>query len=235
MEEKSRARLNRGGARWLAAYCFGSIAGFVALFVSAGKLDWVNAWVYFGLVLTYLITYTAICVKLNPEMLNARGRFSKEGTKTFDKVYAVVYLPLSFSIVFVCGLDAARYKWSTMPAGLTILGVAMILPAFACGTWAMAVNPYFELSIRIQDDRNYRVIKSGPYRIVRHPGYAAQALSLVATPLILGSWWGLVPAAVLVVVLMIRTALEDRTLRNKLPGYAEYTEQTRYRLLPHVW
>jgi protein-S-isoprenylcysteine O-methyltransferase Ste14 len=99
----------------------------------------------------------------------------------------------------------------------------------------MAVNPYFELSVRIQDDRDHRVIKSGPYRIVRHPGYAAQALSLVATPLILGSWWGLVPAAVLVVVLMIRTALEDRTLRNELPGYAEYTEQTRYRLLPHVW
>ena len=235
MPDRNRVRLNREGLRWLAAYCFSSIASFVVLFVSAGKLDWVNAWIYVGLVSAYLITYTSVCVRLNPEMLNSRGRFSKEGTKTFDKVYAFLYLPLGFSIVVVCGLDAARYKWSTMPLWLTVLGVVLILPAFAVATWAMAVNPYFECSVRIQEDRGQEVIKSGPYKFVRHPGYAALALSLFAAPLILGSWWGLAPSAVLILIVIARTALEDRTLQEELPGYREYAGQTRCRLLPLVW
>jgi protein-S-isoprenylcysteine O-methyltransferase Ste14 len=233
--DKNETRLNRNGVRWLAAYFLSSVAGFVVLLISAGTLDWVNAWVYVGLVSAYLITYTAVCVKVNPEMLNERGRFVKEGTKSFDKAYAVLYLPLSFSIVVTCGLDAVRYRWSSMPIGLTVLGVVIMVPAFAAGIWAMAANPYFECSVRIQEDRGQRVIKSGPYRFVRHPGYAAQAVSLIAAPLILGSWWGLVPSVVLVLILVVRTVLEDRTLRRELPGYQEYADLTRYRLLPLVW
>ena len=235
MPEENKTRLDRGGMRWLAAYFFSTVAGFVVLFISAGRLDWVNAWVYVGLVSAYLIVYTAVSVKVNPEMLNSRGRFSKEGTKTFDKVYAVLYLPLGFAIVVVCGLDAARYKWSTMPLWLMVLGVVLILPAFAVAAWAMAVNPYFECSVRIQEDRGQKVIESGPYKFVRHPGYAGLALSLFAAPLILGSWWGLVPGGLLVLVVITRTALEDRTLQKELTGYREYAEQTRYRLLPLVW
>ena len=235
MPKTNKTRLNRNGLRWLAAYFFSTIAGFVVLFISAGRLDWVNAWVYVGLVSTCLITYTAVCVKFNPEMLNSRGSFSKEGTKTFDKVYGVLYLPLGFAIVVVCGLDAARYKWSTMPLWLTVIGVVLILPAFAVATWAMAVNPYFECSVRIQEDRGQRVIESGPYRFLRHPGYAAQAISLIAASLILGSWWGLLPGGLLVLILITRTTLEDRTLQEELPGYREYAGQIRYRLLPLVW
>ena len=235
MPKTNKTRLNRNGLRWLAAYFFSTIAGFVVLFISAGRLDWVNAWVYVGLVSAYLITYTAVCVKFNPEMLNSRGSFSKEGTKPFDKVYGVLYLPLGFAIVVVCGLDAARYKWSTMPLWLTVIGAVLILPAFAVATWAMAVNPYFECSVRIQEDRGQRVIESGPYRFLRHPGYAAQAISLIAASLILGSWWGLLPGGLLVLILITRTALEDRTLQEELPGYREYAGQIRYRLLPLVW
>jgi protein-S-isoprenylcysteine O-methyltransferase Ste14 len=235
MPDRNRTRLNREGLRWLAAYYFSSIATFVVLFVSAGRLDWANAWIYVGLVSAYLITYTSVCARLNPEMLNSRGRFSKEGTKTFDKVYAVLYLPLGFSIVVVCGLDAARYQWSAMPLWLTVLGIVLILPSFAVATWAMAANPYFELSVRIQEDRDHRVITSGPYRYIRHPGYSAQILSLLTFPLILGSWWGLIPSAALVLIIIIRTSLEDRTLQKELPGYREYAGQTRYRLLPLVW
>ena len=235
MAENSKTRLNRGGIRWLAAYFFGTIAGFVVLIVSAGKLDWANAWVYVGLTTAYLVTYTAVCIRVNPEMLNSRGSFSKEGTKTFDKVYAVLYLPIGFAIVVVCGLDAARYQWSKMPPWLTVLGVVLILPAFAIGIWAMAVNPYFECSVRIQEDRSQRVITSGPYGFIRHPGYAAMVLALLAAPLILGSRWGLVPSGLLVLVLVIRTALEDRTLQNELAGYREYTQNTRFRLIPYVW
>jgi protein-S-isoprenylcysteine O-methyltransferase Ste14 len=233
--EENMTGLNRGGIRWLAAYFSSSVAGFVVLFISAGKLAWANAWVYVGLVSAYLITYTAVCVKVNPEMINSRGSFSREGTKTFDKVYAALYLPLGFTIIVICGLDAARYRWSSMPLWLTALGVVLILPAFAVGIWAMAVNPYFECSVRIQKDRGQEVITSGPYKIVRHPGYAAQVFSLIAAPLILGSWWGLMASSGLILIVIIRAVLEDRTLREGLTGYIEYATQTRYRLLPLVW
>lgn len=235
MAEKGGTKLSRDGIRWLTAYSLSTIVSYVVLFVSAGTLRWANAWVYVGLTTAYLVTYAAVSVKLNPEMLNSRGSFSKEGTKTFDKVYAVLYLPIGFAIVVICGLDAARYHWSTMSLWLTVVGIVLVLPGFAIGIWAMAVNPYFECSVRIQEDRGQVVISSGPYRYMRHPGYAALIITLLAFPLVLGSWWGLVPSGALVLVVVIRTALEDRTLRDELPGYREYMDTTRYRLVPHVW
>jgi protein-S-isoprenylcysteine O-methyltransferase Ste14 len=100
----------------------------------------------------------------------------------------------------------------------------------------MLVNPHFEKTVRIQRDRSHKVIDAGPYRIVRHPGYACVIPGFVlCPPLVLGSWWSFVPALAAVIVLVIRTALEDRTLRNELPGYKEYAQRVRYRLLPGVW
>jgi protein-S-isoprenylcysteine O-methyltransferase Ste14 len=103
-------------------------------------------------------------------------------------------------------------------------------------TWAMAVNTHFEKTVRIQHDRGHRVIDSGPYRIVRHPGYLGAILGFtLAAPLLLGSWWSFVPAVAAVVCLIIRTSLEDRTLQNELDGYKDYAQNVRYRLLPGLW
>ncbi len=203
------------------------------LLASAGTIYWINGWVYFGFTVGYLTAYTLFLMRINPSLLNERGKFLKEGTKSFDKVYAVLYLPLTYSILIISGLDAVRYEWTTVPLWMPVFGLIVITPAYYVSLWAMAANSYFECTARIQEGQ--QVCTSGPYRLVRHPGYAAGIVSVLSAPLILGSWWGLVPGAILAVVLVVRTELEDRTLQRELPGYKQYTKSTRYRLLPLIW
>jgi len=209
------------------------ILSLPVLFISAGTLNWMNGWVYFGLIFAYELIYILLLMKINPGLLNERGKFVKEGTKSFDKVYAVLYLPLSYMVLIISGLDAVRYGWSTMHLWMTLIGLVMIIPAFYLSFWAIAVNSYFECTVQIQEDQ--QVCTSGPYHMVRHPGYAAGIVSVLAAPLILGSWWGLVPSIIISIMLVIRTALEDSTLQKELSGYKEYTKSTRYRLLPLIW
>lgn len=136
-------------------------------------------------------------------------------------------------IMIISGFDAVRYGWSTMPVWLTVLGLVMVIHASYLSFWAMSVNSYFECNVIIQ--KGQQVCKSGPYRFIRHQGYAEGIVSVLAAPLILGSWWGFVPSVILVITLVIRTLLEDRTLQKELVGYKEYTKTTRYRLLPFIW
>lgn len=156
--------------------------------------------------------------------------------KSWDKILGpLMALTLSFPLVIVAGLDH-RFGWSPeFSTWLNITGIFMVALGFAFSAWALAENRFFSTLMRIQTDRGHVVCDSGPYRIVRHPGYAG---SLVATPgivLALGSAWTLIPAGVAFVVSVIRTALEDRTLQNELAGYQEYTNRVRYRLLPGVY
>lgn len=225
--------LNQYGKKGLVVNFSFIILSLPVLFVSAGTICWINGWVYFVLVLAYEIIYILLLMKINPKLLNERGKFIKKGTKPFDRVYAILYLPISYLILIVSGLDAVRYGWSIMPSWITLLGVVMILPAFYLSFWAISVNSYFECTVRIQ--KGQQVCKSGPYQLVRHPGYAAGIVSVIAAPLIMGSWWGLVPSTIIATMFIIRTALEDRTLQNELSGYKEYTKTTRYRLLPWIW
>jgi protein-S-isoprenylcysteine O-methyltransferase Ste14 len=203
------------------------------LLASAGTIYWINGWVYFGFTFGYLIAYTLLLMRINPSLLNERGKFIKEGTKPFDKVYVVLHVPLTYLILIISGLDAVRYQWSSVPLWIILLGVVVTVPAYYLSLWAMAVNSYFECTVRIQEHQ--RVCKSGPYRIVRHPGYASGIISVLAAPLILGSWWGLAPGAIAATMFVVRTELEDRTLQKELAGYNEYTKSTRYRLIPLIW
>ena len=117
-----------------------------------------------------------------------------------------------------------------------LLGLGLYVCFLVVLTWCMVVNPHFEKSVRIQEDRGHKVIDRGPYGMVRHPGYVATMLGFIfATPLLLGSWWAFIPAFVTVVCLVARTALEDRTLLDELPGYAAYARRVRYRLVPGIW
>ena len=137
-------------------------------------------------------------------------------------------------MLFVAGLDA-RYGWSVTPFGVTLLGFVVFIPAIIFGLWAMAVNSYFSVTVRIQEERKHQVCRSGPYKIVRHPGYVSFIFGVVGIPLILGSWWAFVSAGILILLIIVRTTLEDRTLQKELSGYKEYAASTRYRLVPLVW
>ena len=156
-------------------------------------------------------------------------------TKTWDKVWGGLYAPVFLSTYVVAGLDAVRYGWSSMPGWLWLIGLAIFLPGTAVFSWSMGVNPFFEKTVRIQTERGHQVIDTGPYRFVRHPGYLGFLGWILSAPFLLGSWWAFVPSVLSVAGLVGRTALEDRTLREELAGYAEYATRVRFRLIPGVW
>ena len=227
--------LNRLGIRGIIVQSILLIVGLAVLFISAGTLNWTNAWVYVGLVLSYWLISTVVLALVNPWMLNERGSFVKKDIKSFERIWVIVFPLLTFGNLFVMGLDAVRFHWSFMPFWLTFLGVFMFVSATPFALWAMVVNRFFEWTARIQDDKHQYVCKSGPYRIVRHPGYSGLIFSILAYPLVLGSRWGFLLSSILTVMIVIRTAMEDRMLRMKLPGYVEYVKQVKYRLIPLVW
>lgn len=207
---------------------------FIGTFLLVGRWDWFRGWAFIGLLIVGRIISAPYLWRKNPELMKRRGQFGK-GTKTWDIAVLVPFGLTYLAVPVVAALDT-RYHWSEM--SLWLWPVGAVLYAFFVGiiTWAMAVNPHFEKTVRIQRDRNHQVIESGPYRIVRHPGYTAILLGLVlATPLLLGSWWAFIPAILATICLIVRTALEDRTLWKELSGYEAYTRKVRYRLLPGLW
>ena len=175
----------------------------------------------------------AILWRVNPEIFAARARF-QPGTKGWDlslmplQIGSLVVLPV------IAGLDF-RFGWSVVPLPVVLLGYAAFLVGFAGMTWAQATNRFFEPGVRIQSDRGHHVVDSGPYSVVRHPGYSSASLLAVGMALALGSWWALVPALVAIAVLVYRTGREETTLRAELAGYTEYTGRVRYRWLPGIW
>ena len=220
--------------RYLLGRLFSTALFGLLLFASAGCLDWPRAWIYLGAVLLGELLTAAILAAANPEILERRGRMDARA-KSYDRVFIVLWLVLAFVTPVVAGLDVGRSGDAPVPlagmyAGLAVMGLAYLL-----GIWAMAVNEHFELLVRIQTDCGHRVVSSCPYRIVRHPGYLAAIVGSLTTPLILGSLWAFAPVAAGALLFTVRTALEDRTLREELAGYQEYASRTRHRLLPGIW
>lgn len=204
------------------------------LFIPAGRWDWPAGWSYLGLVTISTIINYAYIRRKNPELIEHRMRFGK-GTVTWDKVLMALFAPVLVSLYVVAGLDSGRFGWSAMSPLMWPVGLALFLPGIMLFTWSMGANPFFEKTVRIQTERGHRVIDTGPYRFVRHPGYVGFFGWLVSAPLLLGSWWAFLPATLSILLLVVRTALEDRTLRNELPGYLEYAGRIRFRLIPNVW
>ncbi len=209
----------------------------LALLVAAGRFDWVMGWMYAGMLWLSTIGSRAAVRLKNPELLAERAQYRQgEGVKGWDRVLVPLvgmYGPLAMWIV--AGLDE-RFGWTSrvLPA-LQWVALVLVALGFAFASWAMVANKFFSAVVRIQKDREHAVVTDGPYRVVRHPGYAGAVLAYLATPVMLDALWAFVPALLTVVALIVRTALEDRTLCQELPGYAEYTRRTRYRLLPGVW
>jgi protein-S-isoprenylcysteine O-methyltransferase Ste14 len=204
------------------------------LFAAAGTLNWRRGWVYFLYMLFIEVCTLIILARKVPETLNRRGAL-QVGVKTFDKVFVAVWLALVLITPIVAGVDAVRFRWSQMTNAAIYVGAAIIAVMSILGLWAIVENEHFEQFVRIQTDRRHRVVTSGPYRIVRHPGYAGSVLGALGVPLMLGSWWTFAPTGAVILLFIIRTALEDQTLRKELEGYEAYAQQTRFRLLPGIW
>ncbi len=209
----------------------------VVLFLAAGRLDWGWAWGYVGLALAATAISRVIAWRRHPELLAERARsLEAPDAKSWDQVLIPLVVGIGpLAMLIVAGLDV-RYGWSAaFPQGVQIAGTVVLALGWAFATWAFVANRFFSAVVRIQKDREHSVVTDGPYRFVRHPGYAGGILSTLVSPLMLGSWWALIPAALMAAATVVRTALEDRTLLDELPGYADYAQQTRYRLLPGVW
>lgn len=211
------------------------LLGFVAFFFwIAGRWDWQAGWAFLVLITCgYTAQWLYISFK-DRELVRRRGELG-EGTKKWDKICLAFFGLLFLAIMIVGALDGGRYHWTSMPVWTWFVGAGLFILHIWIFTWAMSVNTYFEKTVRIQIDREHKVIDSGPYRVVRHPGYASNLFVIAAFPLLLGSWWAFLPAILCAVSLVIRTWLEDRTLHQELPGYDEYAYRTRYRLVPGLW
>jgi protein-S-isoprenylcysteine O-methyltransferase Ste14 len=220
--------------RYVLGRIFSTALFGLLLFAAAGRVDWPRAWVYLGVVLLGELLTAAILAVANPEILERRGRMGA-GAKSYDRVFVAIWLVLAFTTPVVAGLEAGRSGDAPVPLAGMYVGLAVMMLAYLFGAWAMAVNEHFELLVRIQTDRGHRVVDSGPYRIVRHPGYLAAIVGSLAAPLILGSLWAFAPVIAGALLFTVRTALEDRTLREELAGYPEYASRTRHRLLPGIW
>ena len=207
------------------------------LFIAAGTVDWPMAWAYVALALVASIGSRVIVWRRNPDTLRERARFTaSEGAEPWDRILVMVVGLLGpLAMMVVAGLDH-RYGWSTgIPEALQYLALLGVVVGFGVGVWAMVVNSFFSAVARLQEDRGQVVVTTGPYRIVRHPSYAGALVAYLAIPVMLESLWALAPTIVMVAVIVVRTALEDRMLREGLHGYESYTKQTRYRLIPGLW
>lgn len=209
---------------------------FIALlmFLPAGTWAWPKGWLFILVVLGVVSAVFLVLHRVNPEVIAARSRFH-EGTKGWDKILLSVYFPAMAAVLLVAALDDGRFHWFPVPWWVCGGGYVLLLAGIGIVTWAEAVNKFFEVTVRIQTERGHSVIDTGPYAIVRHPGYVGGIFHAIGIALSLGSLWALIPAGIASIVLIVRTRWEDQTLQEELHGYKEYTTKVRCKLIPGVW
>lgn len=211
------------------------VSQFLPMIIS-GRWDWPEAWLYAVTAILAFVLSRLLASRRHPDLITERARFMEaRNTKPWDKFLAPALGFGSILILVVVGLDE-RYGWSpAFPREAKVIAFIGILFGYAFSSWALIENRFFSGTVRIQTERGHHVVSSGPYRIVRHPGYAGAAISYLLIPVLLDSSWALISSILLLVVMVVRTALEDKTLQEELPGYREFTRKTRYRLLPGIW
>ena len=216
------------GTGW-GLFCF-----VVCLFPPAGTWTWLRGWAFllvFAVVSMLAVIYLR---RVNPEVFAARIN-RHEGTRRWDRIVMEIYYPTVMVVPILSALDDGRFHWFPVPWWVCVLGYALLIAGLVGMTWAKSVNNFYERTVRIQTDRGHAVTQTGPYVIVRHPGYASTCLLILGMPLSLGSLWALIPAILSCLLHVLRTVWEDQMLQDELAGYKEYAERVRYRLIPGVW
>ena len=226
------ADTKRGIIRTFVGLLIFTIVFALILFLVSGRMDWMMAWVYIAIMVIGAIVSPFI---LDAGLLAERSAV-KEGTKKWDMPLASLMGRIGpLLIVLVAALDK-RFAWSPPYSFWIEFSFSMLaVLAYTFVLWALAANKFFAPVVRIQKELGHIVITDGPYRFVRHPGYAGSMLFAAASAVMLGSLWALIPAGLTVIVTVVRTVLEDRTLQEELTGYREYAAKVRFRLLPGIW
>jgi protein-S-isoprenylcysteine O-methyltransferase Ste14 len=209
----------------------------VVLVVVGRDLGWWQAWTFSLLVLAAGAGGRVWAEHRHPGLLADRMRFGRgQQVKPWDRVLApLMGLSVLYLLVIVGALDH-RFGWTApLPNWVNVVGLLLCASGYGFATWALVENRFFTTTVRIQTERGHQVCDSGPYRFVRHPGYAGNLVCVVAIPLALDTLWTFVAAGFALVVSVIRTALEDRALMEELPGYRDYARRVRYRLFPGLW
>lgn len=206
----------------------------VALFWPAGRLDWWPGWAALAVMAAWIAATAITLIRLNPGLL-AERLGPRKGAKPWDTAIMSLLGLIQLARYIIAGLDQ-RYDWTGgLPAVAQLAALALCVLGYALVVWATASNAFFSQIVRIQSERGHTVVRGGPYRYVRHPAYIGAILFELAVPVLLASWPALIISGLSVLLLILRTALEDRTLQVELIGYAGYARQVRYRLLPGVW
>lgn len=208
---------------------------FALPFAGAGTVTWTEGWAFIIIQFTSWAIMTLWLKKNNPELLMVRAEVWNRAVKPWDKIIVTLLIAGFLLLLVIPGVDAVRYRWSHVPLPLEIVGFIGIVLSNGLMSWALKTNPYSSAAVEIQRERGHKVITTGPYQYVRHPMYSGAILMVIVIPLALGSLITLVPATLLVLVVVVRTYLEDKTLHEDLDGYAVYAEKVKYRLIPRVW
>lgn len=229
-------KVRREIVKWNLQAGLGLIGYGLLLFLSAGRLDWFWGWAQFLILAGFLAAHPLLLIPINPELLAERERGMRDSEmKRWDRWIAPLAAGMLAPLLVLAGLDV-RFQWTgPMPLASHLAGLVFNVLGYGLFLWAMVSNAFFSEGVRIQEERGHTVATGGPYRYVRHPGYAGAIVAGLATPFLLGSRWGLILAAISAALYVVRTGLEDKTLIDELPGYRAYTRQTRYRLVPGVW
>ncbi len=226
--------IRRSLVRWAVRETMGLVMRAAILLLSAGRWDWGMAWALVGLTALWIGATAWVVMPHHPELLAERVG-PRPGSKTWDTVILSITGTSMLVKCVVAGLDV-RNGWTTglsLPVQLAALAVAAV--GYALAVWATGTNAFFSQYVRIQKERGHMVVSGGPYRFVRHPAYVGIILFELASPILLGSMWALIPGGLSAVLYVVRTALEDKTLQAELEGYPAYATHTRFRLIPGVW
>jgi protein-S-isoprenylcysteine O-methyltransferase Ste14 len=211
-----------------------SLFFFLVLFISAGNINYWQGWLYVSMNL-FMTLLTVLASMGNTELINERLK-PGEGTKKWDKFLLGISAFIYLIMIIVSGLDSGRFHWSpNLHWGLYIIAIILTLSGHSFFLIAKRQNKFFSSVVRIQKERGHTVCDTGLYKIIRHPGYFGMIISTLGFPLLLGSLWSLIPVILSILILLIRTHLEDATLINELTGYREYTQKTPHKLIPKVW
>jgi protein-S-isoprenylcysteine O-methyltransferase Ste14 len=222
----------------IALYILDQILGIVgmgvALFWSAGRIDWWAAWAAIAVWLAFYTAMDILLLRFNPELMAERLNPPK-GAKTWDRAILSLLRITQLVRYILAGLDQ-RYGWTVgFPVAAQLAGLVVCVLSYALLAWAMTSNAFFSQLVRIQSERGHAVVTHGPYCYVRHPAYVGMILFELAMSTLLASWWAIIAGGFCAILIILRTALEDRTLMAELSGYIDYARQVRYRLLPGIW